>query len=103
MIKEVNSSNFNSFLREKDISVVKFWSETCEPCKELAPFFEKYAESNVNISFGSVKTNDNRKFSISNKVMGVPTVIIYKEGVEIGRLIGENCTINKIQEVTECK
>jgi thioredoxin 1 len=60
---------------------VDFWGDKCEICKQLMPgvheFQEKYGDK---IKFASLNTSTARRLAISQKVLGLPTMIIYRNG-----------------------
>lgn len=101
---DINENNFLDFLNQKEIVVLDFHNlETCIPCKELHPIFYEFSKNHLDIGCGFVNVKENRKFSISQKVMGVPTVIIYKNGKEIERFMGSNCIADVERTINNCK
>jgi thioredoxin 1 len=60
---------------------VDFWGDKCEICKQLMPgvheLEHKYGDK---IKFASLNTSSARRLAISQKVLGLPTMIIYKNG-----------------------
>lgn len=80
---ELNKDNFDAEVAnytEKPV-FVDFWGERCEICRELMPgvhsLEEKYGDK---IKFTSLNINSARRLAISQKVLGLPTMIIYKNG-----------------------
>lgn len=80
---EVNKDNFESEVLnyvEKPV-FVDFWGDKCEVCKQLMPdvhrLEEKYGDK---IKFCSLNTSQNRRLAIAQKVLGLPTMIIYVNG-----------------------
>lgn len=68
--------------------IIKFYSDTCAPCKAMAPIFDDIAEelSTDNVVFGStnIGENDNRAVAQSFGVRGLPTVVILKDDEAVG-------------------
>lgn len=60
---------------------VDFWGDKCEICKELMPgvhsLEEKYGDK---IKFASLNIGSARRLAIAQRVLGLPTMIIYKNG-----------------------
>jgi len=82
---EVNKENFEQEVLQADgLVVVDFWSPKCEPCKELMPavhgLADKYADK---AKFCSLDTAGNKRLSIAQKVMGIPTIGFYKGGEKV--------------------
>lgn len=86
-------SEINDF--EKDVKdnakpvVVDFWAEWCGPCKQLAPVFEKVADDlKDKIDFFKVNVDNNQDLAVNNGVQSIPTLVIFKDGEEVDRIIG---------------
>lgn len=87
---EVNSSNFQKEVLEKNLVVVDFWASWCEPCKSYTPTIEEVEKEMPTISFVSVKVDDNRDLARTYRIMSVPTVLIFKGGARVGFVSGVN-------------
>lgn len=79
---ELNKDNFEQEVLQSDKPVfVDFWGDKCEICIELMPgvhgLQEKYGDK---IKFASLNIGGSRRLAISQKVLGLPTMIIYKDG-----------------------
>lgn len=99
----VHKDNFDAEVLElKGTVLVDFWGDKCEPCKALMPHMEELANkySQSNIKFCKLNTSENRRLAISQKVLGLPTVIVYKNGQKVRELSGaENCNPETIEEL----
>ena len=86
----MNSEDFqNIVLDNKELAVVDFWATWCGPCKMLAPTIEELAsELEGKIAVGKVDVDENRELAVKYGVMSIPTVIYFKNGEEVTRLIG---------------
>jgi len=83
---ELNKENFQAEVvsyTEKPV-FVDFWGDKCEVCKELMPgvhgLESKYSDK---IKFASLNIGGSRRLAISQRVLGLPTMIIYKDGVKV--------------------
>lgn len=64
--------------------VVDFWSESCEPCKAFMPSIMELAEAyDGKMKFCKLDTTQARRLAIAQKILGLPTVALYKDGVKI--------------------
>lgn len=89
-ISYVNDESFQDEVLNKDgLVVVDFYAEWCMPCKMLGPILEEVADSNLG-KIKVVKLNvDNAQATSSNYgVMGVPSMIFFKNGQEVERVVG---------------
>ena len=70
-----------------------FWSPTCGPCKQIKPAVADLWEEFPAIRFIGVNThNDPQEISRQLSVSVVPTMVVLKNGVEVGRYSGTNIT-----------
>lgn len=86
----LNSENFDESINEKDTPVlVDFFATWCGPCRMLAPILEDVS-SELEGKAKVYKVDIDECMDIAKRfgIMSVPTMIIFKEGKEIDRLIG---------------
>lgn len=96
-IKHLTDANFSSETA-KGIVLVDFHAEWCGPCKMLAPVLEEVAkEVSKNASIGKVDIDTAQKTAGDFGITSVPTMIIFKEGKEVNRLVG----LRKKEEIIE--
>ncbi|MGI6698533.1 MAG: thioredoxin [Clostridiales bacterium] len=98
---EINAENFEAEVLQSDKPVLlDFWGTKCEPCKALMPSVEKLAEKyGDRIKFCKLNTAENRRLAISQKVLGLPTVAMYKDGVKVEELTQDKATADNIEEM----
>jgi thioredoxin 1 len=100
-VLEINAENFEAEVLQSDKPVLlDFWGTKCEPCKALMPSVEKLAEKyGDRIKFCKLNTAENRRLAISQKVLGLPTVAMYKDGVKVEELTQDKATADNIEEM----
>ncbi|UNC92925.1 thioredoxin family protein [Candidatus Contubernalis alkaliaceticus] len=103
---ELDKDNFEKeVLQEEGVVLVDFWSTQCGPCKELLPELVELAKKyDGKVKFCKLNIAGNRRLAIGQKVMGVPTVAIYKGGMKVSELSKEfdiNDVESKLIEVTK--
>ncbi|SHK09221.1 thioredoxin TrxA [Tepidibacter formicigenes] len=85
-------------LKHEGVVLVDFWSESCEPCKALMPsvveLSEKYGD---NLKFAKLDTSKARRLAIKQKVLGLPTIAIYKDGEKVEELTKDDATAENIE------
>ena len=89
-IVSLNESNFKNEVLEAKVPVlVDFWAAWCGPCRMLAPVIEELAgdyEGKAKICKMNVDENSNTASGYG--VMSIPTMLLFKEGKEVNRLVG---------------
>ena len=98
---DVDKDNFESEVLQFSGKVfVDFYGDGCEPCKALAPFVHSMSDKyNENLKFVALNTTKARRLAIGQKVMGLPVMAIYENGVKIEELVKEACTETAIEEL----
>ena len=89
-LNKVTDSSFDQDVLKNSLPVlVDFYADWCGPCKMAEPILEELSE-NYKGKLVLVKINVDENQITSGKlvVMSIPTTILFKDGVEIGRQIG---------------
>jgi len=86
---EVNEDNFDREVLKSDRPViVDYWAPWCQPCRMMTPVLEKLSEQMENVKFFKINVDDNTNLAQQQGVMGIPCLIIYKDGEEVDRIVG---------------
>ena len=82
--------------------IVDYWGEGCEPCKNLMPDFEAMAESYAGtVAFAKLNTSQERRLAISQRVLGLPTIVLYKDGQRLGECTRDSANPEGIKALIE--
>ena len=78
-------ANFQSeVLGSKGVVVVDFWATWCGPCRVQGPIVESLAEKlkdEPNLKIGKLDVDENNETAVQYKILSIPTVAIFKDGV----------------------
>lgn len=82
--------------------LVDFWSEGCEPCKALMPHVHELAEKyEGKMKFTSLDTGKARRLAISQKILGLPVIAVYKDGQKIDELVKDDATPANVEAMIQ--
>jgi thioredoxin 1 len=73
---------------DNGVSLVKFGATWCAPCKLLETTIGKIKQEFDGVNFVAIDVDDNPDLAKNYKIKSVPTVILFRNGIEISRLIG---------------
>lgn len=89
MIKHITEQEFeNEVLKEKGIVLVDFFATWCGPCRMLSPILEEVEKEKQDIKIVKIDIDENEKLTEEFMVKTVPTVKIFKDGVELESKFG---------------
>ncbi len=89
-IINLNNENFKEQVMEETLPVlVDFTASWCGPCQMMTPVLENLAtEYEGRLKIAKVNVDDNAELSAQYGIMGVPTLILFKEGKQVETLVG---------------
>jgi thioredoxin 1 len=90
MVLEINTETFNNeVLAQNGLVVVDFFANWCGPCRKLGPILEEVeGELNQKVKFAKINTDDNIEMAKQYQVSGLPTLLVFKNGEPVERLVG---------------
>lgn len=72
-----------------DLAMVDFHADWCGPCRTLGPIIERISEDK-NVKLLKVDADESKDLASNFNVRGIPTVIFFKKGEEVDRIVGLN-------------
>ena len=89
-VQEITDAEFEAeILKHPSLSLVDFWASWCGPCRMMSPIVDAIsAEFTGRLKVAKLNVDDNAKTSAKYAVMSIPTLILFKEGEELERLVG---------------
>lgn len=84
---QLTTNNFKSTIG-KGVTIVDFWAEWCGPCRALAPAFEAVSGELKKVTFAKLNVDEERELASEYGIMSIPCLVVFKDGTEVDRLIG---------------
>jgi thioredoxin 1 len=102
-IKHVTDATFDSDVLKAGTPVlVDYWAEWCGPCKMIAPVLEDIANENKGkLSVAKLNVDDNPEMAMKYGVMSIPTLLVFKGGEPVKRLVGAKGKGQLLQDLAE--
>ena len=89
-------------LQGEGFVLVDYWSDGCEPCKALMPDVEALAEKyEGKVKFCKLNTTKARRLAISQRVLGLPTIALYKDGEKVEEVTKDDANKANIESMIE--
>ena len=89
MLKKLNVESFEKeVLQAQGLALVDFYADWCGPCKMVAPVLEEIAQEREDVLIGKINVDESGILAAKYQVVNIPTMILFKDGKEQGRIIG---------------
>lgn len=92
----ITDKNFENIIAN-NIVVMKLGAVWCAPCRQIDPIIKKMETEDNGYIVGSVDIDENSVIPLRYGVRNIPTILIFKEGQVVGKVIG-NVTENELRE-----
>ena len=100
---QLDDSNFEEEISKSDLPIlIDFWAVWCGPCKMITPELEKlYSEKKDLLRIGKLNVDDSRDTAIKYGINSIPTLILFKKGQVVKKLIGAMSKDKILNEISQ--
>jgi len=86
---KVTDATFKEMILNHSLVVVDCWAPWCAPCHMVAPIIEEMARDYAGrVLFGKLNVDENREVATQYQIMGIPTLLVFKNGKLVDRIVG---------------
>ena len=86
---ELSQDNFSQeVLDSKEPVLVEFYMTRCPPCKMLLPILQNLESQTTGVKFAKLNVDNNTGMAVTYEVSAVPTIVLFKDGKDIRKLVG---------------
>jgi len=86
---EITDVTFKETIQNHSLVVVDCWAAWCAPCRMVAPIIDEMARDYAGkILFGKLNVDENREVATQYEIMSIPTLLVFKNGQLVDRVVG---------------
>jgi len=102
-IKILTDKNFKSQI-SKGLVLVDFWAAWCMPCKLMVPALNELAEEpEIGATIAKLNVDEASSTAAKFGIRSIPTSILFRNGKEVGRLVGVKSADQLRKEIKKYK
>ena len=85
----VTAEDFDTVVASDTPTLVDFWADWCGPCRAVAPVLDELAAEHADsLTIAKLNVDQNPEIALDHEVMSIPTLVIFKDGIEKKRIVG---------------
>ena len=93
--------NFNESVHKFPVLIVDFWAAWCGPCRMVSPVIDQLSSELAGKAvFGKLNVDDNTNTSNVLGIQSIPTIVVFKNGQAVDRIIGAMTKSHMISKIS---
>lgn len=88
MVLNIKDENLQEIIGQDKITLIDFWAEWCGPCRMMGPIIDEIGVDNVDVNVCKLNVDENTVSPVSFGVRGIPTLLFFKNGKILDKLVG---------------
>ena len=96
----VTDNTFDEVINSHKTILVDFWADWCGPCKKISPILDEISEE-TNLWVGKLNVDENPIKTTEYAVSSIPTMVLFKDGQPVHKIIGAMPKHKMLQELSE--
>lgn len=101
-IANLTEATFDEAITGDGPVLVDFWAEWCSPCKMIAPILDEIAEEKADeLAIAKVNVDDAGAIAQRYQVMSIPTLLVFKDGEVVKKMVGASGKEQLLEELAE--
>jgi thioredoxin 1 len=96
----VTDASFEDTLKQNGLVLIDFWADWCGPCKKVSPILDEISDQ-FGLLVGKLNIDDNPKKTFEYGVSSIPTMVLFKDGTPVHKIIGAMPKHKMLQELSE--
>lgn len=94
MALELTTETFQTTITDNSLVLVDFWAPWCGPCRMMSPVIDQLSTEVDFAVISKVNSDEYPSLTTDQNVRALPTIVIYKDGVEVERIVGASSKQN---------
>jgi len=86
---DITDTDMDEYISRHQTIVIDCWASWCAPCLMMHHIIEELSEEmQGKVVFGKLNIDENRTATMKYQIMSIPTLLVFKNGVLVDKLIG---------------
>ena len=98
-MKQFTPETYKEAINSDKLTLIKFFGTWCGPCRVLSPILEDVISEFPGLNAGEIDIDQNIDIAVADGIRGVPTVVFYKNGQIVDRVVGLQSNLTYIAKI----